>query len=421
MSRPTTTKSPPKRRRTRTKAPGVYRSVSGAYEIQYRDSDGKSVFRVVEGGFEDAKSCRAEIVGKLSRGEPTRQSRATFGELAETVYAGLTGRPATLAHHRWALDSHLLPRFRNRKVADITTDDVARLVAEMSKGVYFAKVDGRLVRKRRETGYSGSTMTSVVKTLGVVLGKAKRRGLIPANPVGDLERSERPTLTTSEKRVLEDAEITKLLDDGGKFRPLIATLIFSGLRIGEALGLRWQDIDPAGFIHVRRQLGRDRKPAEIKTAAGRRDIVLMPQLASVLTTHKVASLHCGDTDYVFPAPDGRGHDHRSAARGIERAVERAELGEGISAHSFRHTFASQLIALGLDPVRVSKQLGHTSASFTSDVYAHEFERARHADDLRDRMADGYGRLLDVNTMSTGGGNKPQPDRAKVASIARVGG
>ena len=413
------TESPPKRR-TRTKAPGVYRSVSGSYEIQYRDSSGKSVFKVVDGGFEDAKAARADIVGKLSRGEHVRHTKATFGEFAETVYAGLTGRPATLAHFRWALDSHLLPRYRNRKLADITTDDVARLVAEMSKGFYFAKVDGRLVRKHRKTGYSGSTTTSVLTTLGAVLGKAKRRGLIPANPVGDLERSERPTLSKREKRVLDDAEITKLLEDGGKFRPLIATLIFSGLRLGEALGLQWQDIGD-GFIHVRRQLGRDRKPAEIKTAAGRRDVVLVPQLASVLKAWKVKSLHSQDGDFVFPAPDGRGHDHRSAAKGIERAVDRAELGDGLSAHSFRHTFASQLIGLGLDPVRVSKQLGHTSAAFTSDVYAHEFERARHADDLRERMADGYGRLLDVNAMSTGGGNKPQSNRAKVASIARVSG
>ncbi len=189
MARPTTTESPPKRR-TRTKAPGVYRSVSGSYEIAYRDSDGRHVFKVVEGGFEDAKAARADIVGKLSRGEPIRNVKATFGEFAETVYEGLTGRPQTLAVHRWALDSHLLPRFRNRKLADITTDDVARLVAEMGRGVRFEKVGGRLVRTRREKGkgYSGSTTSAVVKTLGVVLGKAKRRGLIPANPVADLER-----------------------------------------------------------------------------------------------------------------------------------------------------------------------------------------------------------------------------------------
>ena len=416
MARPTTTESPPKKRRTRTKAPGVYRSVSGSYEIQFRVSSGKSVFKVIEGGFEDAKAARADIVGKLSRGEPIRQTKATFGEFAETVMEGMTGRPRTIEKHRYNLDGHLLPRFRNRKLADITTDDVARLVAEMAKGIHFEKVDGRLVRAKRTTGYAGWTTAGVLSTLSFVLSKATRRGLIPASPLTDLERGERPKKTQAEKRVLDDAEIGKLLEEGGAYRPLIAVLVFSGLRLGEALGLQWQDVGD-GFLHVRRQLGRDRVPAEIKTAAGRRDVVLMPQLASVLTTHKVASLHCGETDFVFPSPDGRGHDHRSVMRGIEKAVDRAELGDGISAHNCRHTFASQLIALGLDPVRVSKQLGHKSAAFTSDFYAHAFEKARHADDLRDRMADGYGRLLDVNTMSTSAYGALQSEPPPVAVIA----
>ena len=405
-------------RRVKTKATGVYRSSSGKYEIAYRDSDGRLIFQVVEGDFATAKAARAEIVGKLSRGEAVRLTKATFGEFAETIVDGMSGRPRTIEKHRYHLNAHLLPRFRNCKLADIATDDVARLVADMAKGVHFVKVDGVFVRAKRETGYAGSTTAGVVSTLGLILGKAKRRGMIPANPVSDLERGERPRLAQTEKRVLDDAEIAKLLEEAGTFRPLIAVLIFSGLRLGEALGLQWQDIGD-GFIHVRRQLGRDRKPAEIKTTAGHRDVVLVPQLASVLNSHKVASLHSQETDYVFAAPRGRGHDHRSAAKGIERAVKRAVLGNGISAHSFRHTFASQLIGLGLDPVRVSKQLGHKSAAFTAATYAHEFERARHADELRARMAEGYGRLLDVNEMSTSARNQAQQESAKLASIARI--
>jgi integrase len=383
------------KRRTRTKAPGVYRSSSGAYEIAYRDSDGRLVFRVIRGGFEDAKAARAEIVGKLSRGEPVRRTKVAFGEFSEAIFGGMSGRPRTLQKHRYHLDKHLLPRFRNRMIGEISTDDVARLIGEMQRGIHFVKVDGRLVRERRDAGYAGWTTSGVVSTLGLILGKAKRRGLIPANPVSDLERGERPKLAQVEKRVLDNTQIEKLLSEAGSFRPLIAVLIFSGLRLGEALGLQWCDIDD-GFLHVRRQLGRDRQAAEIKTEAGRRAVVLMPQLASVLTTHKLASRHSQSGDYVFPAPAGGGRDHRSTSKGIERAVNRAGLGSGISAHSFRHTFASQLIVgLGLDPVRVSRLLGHTSPAFTASTYAHMFEQSRHADELRERMADGYGRLLEV--------------------------
>jgi integrase len=413
-----------RKRRERTKTPGVYRSVSGRYEIAYRDSDGKLVFRVVDGGFEDAKAARAEVVGKLNRGEPVRSNRTTFGEFAETAFAGLTNRPRTIEHHRYNLDRHLLPRFRDRRLGSITTDHVARLVAEMKKGVYFERFEGRLVRCEREGGYAGKTIASAVETLGLVMRKAKRAGLVPANPVVDLERGERPSLRTAERRVLEEAEIEALLANAGDtFRPLVAVLIFAGLRMGEALGLRWGDVDfEAGFLRVRRQLGRDRDTAAIKTDAGRRDVVLMVQLGRVLREHRLGQLRCADGDFVFPAPDGRGRDHRSAARGIERAVARARLGEGVSAHSFRHTFASQLIVgLGLDPVRVAKQLGHTSAGFTASTYAHLFEQARHADELRERMQEGFGRLLDVNRMSTVGRNQAKLDLGETAEIKPIRG
>lgn len=411
----------PKKRRTKTSAPGVYKSCSGRYEIQHYDSDGKNVFQAVPGSFEDAKAARAAIIDKISRGEPVRRSKTTFGEFADTVIETVGGRPRTVQQHRYHLDRHLRPRFQGRRLGEISTDDVARLAADMRKGFYYEKVDGRYVRKQRKGGYAGWTISGTLSTLGVVMRRAKRQGLIPANPVSDLERYERPNLKSSEKRVLSDAEIGKLLDNGGSFRPLLALLIFSGLRIGEALGLKWEDID-AGFVHVRRQLGRDREAGEIKTAAGRRDVVLMPQLASVLAAHRLASLHCSDGDYVFAAADGRGRDHRSTSRGIERAVERAKLGTGVSAHTMRHTFASQLIiGLGLDPVRVSKLLGHSSSAFTCAVYAHLFEQARHADELRERMADGYGRLLDGNKKSTAARNSPKPRRIKVAAISATSG
>ncbi len=116
-----------------------------------------------------------------------------------------------------------------------------------------------------------------------------------------------------------------------------------------------------------------------------------------------------DSSFVFGNPDGRGRDHRSTSRGIERAVQRAGLGDGISAHSFRHTFASILIVgLKYDPVSVSRQLGHKKPSFTQDVYAHLFDRGKHADALREQLEQSFGHLLaDVNGMSTDARNRSQ--------------
>src|SRR5207253_1207253 len=85
------------------------------------------------------------------------------------------------------------------------------------------------------------------------------------------------------------------------------------------------------------------------------------------------------------------------------------------------TFASLLIVgLGLDPVRVSKQLGHANPSITLKVYAHLFEQARHADELRSALGDGFGHLLDGNAVSTGGRNGAQPVSPRTAQLSRIG-
>jgi integrase len=276
----------------------------------------------------------------------------------------------------------------------------------------------------RSRSATAPAIAGALSTLSLVMRKAKKAGLIPANPVQDLERDERPSVGGDEKRILDEAEITRLLRVGDSFRVLLATMIFSGVRIGEALGLTWSDVDfDRGFVRVRYQLDRKRTRVPVKTDAGRRDIVLVPQLAKLLREHRVASPHSRDVDYVFPSPDGRGRDHRSTSRGVERAVARAKLGDGISSHNLRHTFASMLIVgLRLDPVRVAKQLGHTKPSFTEDTYAHLFEQARHADELRDSLDKGFGHLLEMSTaVSTSARNEAQPEPSKEAVVTALRG
>jgi integrase len=255
------------------------------------------------------------------------------------------------------------------------------------------------------------------------MDKAVRAGYAPTNPVRQLNKDERPKIRPAEKRPLDEAEIGQLLRTAGDtFRPLIAFMLFTGVRLGEALGARWQDIDLAeGFVHVRDQLGRDRQRGRVKTEAGRRDVVLIPDLARVLRAHKLKSPFSTPTDYVFAAPDGSPRDHRSTSRGIERAVKRAKI-EGVSAHNFRHTYASLLIVgLGQEAVVVSKQLGHTKASFTQDTYTHMFDKARHAAKLRDDFQKGFGHHLVSTAMSTGGRNEAQDEPVTEASISLISG
>lgn len=124
------------KRRTKTKAPGVYRSVSGNYEIAYRDSDGKLRFKTIGDDFEEAKTERATIVVKLGRGEMVRSTKQTFKEFADDVLEASNKRPRTREKYEYNLRVHLVPRFGRKRLADIRVNDVARMVAEMQRKGY---------------------------------------------------------------------------------------------------------------------------------------------------------------------------------------------------------------------------------------------------------------------------------------------
>ena len=154
-------------------------------------------------------------------------------------------RPRTIEKHRYNLDRHLLPRFEQCKLADITPTDVARVVADMQRA-----------------GFSGWTSHGALTTLSGVMRKAKRDRLI-----AELEHDERPRTETGEKRVLDEGGIGALLGEATTFRTLVAIGVFAGPRIGESLGLVWGDVDfDRGFVCVRYQLDRNRQRVPLKTA-----------------------------------------------------------------------------------------------------------------------------------------------------------
>jgi integrase len=241
--------------------------------------------------------------------------------------------------------------------------------------------------------------------LSRVFAYAVREGLVPLDPVRGLERGERPSVgTTRAKRVLSNDEIVNLIEATPvRYRPLVVTAIFTGLRVGELLGLTWADVDlDRGFIHVRKQLDRQGNRVDPKTEAAVRDIVLLAALAQALREHKRASRHTGDGDFVFATRKGTPEHWRNCVtRGIDKATNTTKMNADpsrpkVTMHTLRHSFASHLIVdLKLDVVRVSRMLGHTRPSITEDIYAHEFEQARHAEDVRAAMeASAFGKLLE---------------------------
>jgi integrase len=287
------------------------------YEITYTDSTGRQRWQVIVGGLREARAVRADIVSKLARGEHVAPSKLALREIAEVWLEGqLHLRRRTLERYETVLRLHILPHLGRRRVAAISEEDVASLIREL-----------------QAKGLSGATIRKTVMVLGRILSHATRRGLIPFNAVARLERGERPRVERREMRVLERHEIGALLDAGdAAHRPLLATAIFCGLRLGELLGLTWADIDfNGGLIYVRQQLDRDGQRVQPKTPHATREVVLMPALARILREHRLSSPFKTEHDPVFASSVGTPMHYRNVSRrGLGVAVKQAGLNRGLS-------------------------------------------------------------------------------------------
>jgi integrase len=230
--------------------------------------------------------------------------------------------------------------------------------------------------------------------LGRVLGTASRRRLIAANPVSQLERSERPKVARAEFPSLDRESVGRLIaSTPQRYRVLVAVSVLLGPRQGEALGLRWQDVDTAaGVLRIRYQLSRGGELVEPKTNAARREVPMPPSLARMLAEHRLASPYSAETDYVFASSVGTPLAVRNIARrGLEAATRRAGLPR-LRWHDLRHIAASALIEQA-SPSYVARVLGHSSPAITLSTYAHVFARVEHEERFRELQEQAFGDVL----------------------------
>jgi integrase len=373
MSASNATPKPKASRRTKSSKPGIYYRLRAdgrrQYEFVYRGAEARQIW---VGGFAtiaDADDARGEVLRRIRKGERVAPVKVKFGEYAEQWLKSQTQlRDSTLARYQWAISTHLVPRFGRLKLAEISDDAIACLIGDM-----------------RQQGYAPATTKAVLGPLSLILGQAVRRGSIGHNAVASLERRERPKGERRVMRILSREDIGALLEaTAAKHRPLIATLIFGGMRVSEALGLAWQDIDlERGQIHVRGQLDhKSRVRAATKTASSMRSVVLMPALGRMLAEHRLGSMFSADNDPVFCSNVGTSMNRDNVRSRILRpAVKRAGLaGQGrpvLRTHDLRHCFASLLIAGGADVVFVASQLGHSNPAVTLSTYSHLFDAHEH--------------------------------------------
>ncbi|HLG51624.1 MAG TPA: site-specific integrase, partial [Chloroflexota bacterium] len=241
----------------------------------------------------------------------------------------------------------------------------------------------QLYREKLQAGLSSTTVNAIHRTLHRALACAVRWGLVARNVCDAVEPPRRRRLTPQTwspeecARFLETARTA-----GSRYYPLFATALATGLRQGELLGLRWQDLDlAAGTLTVQQTLeaaGTAPRFGTPKTPTSRRTVPLPSGLVAILRQWRAQQnaerLLLGpayrDYDLVFTLPGGGPIDHRNLCRrDFARLIVQAGVPR-IRFHDLRHTSATLLLGAGVNLKVISERLGHSSVSVTGDIYAH---------------------------------------------------
>jgi integrase len=338
-------------------------------------------------GVREARRRRDAFAFKLKHRQiaPTAR-RLTVRQLAVEWLADLGAllaagklRPRTLESYRNGIKHHVLPTLGSRLVGSITPDDVVKWH-----------------QAQRRAGAAAWTIHARWVPLRALLGYAARNGKIPANPADLLSRRERPKTGRPKDRFLSTTEIEALVRSAtGIAAVAIPILLFTGLRVSELLGLTWEDIDfERREIHVRFQMSRQGKRVALKTESGKRDVILIDELAHRLRKHRLAAKFSADEHLVIANGVGRTLAYPKLRKAFASARERARFVD-VTPHTCRHTFASILIDQGRDVEFVSQQLGHSSTKTTWDLYVHLFRARKHAEAARRDLDAAFGRMLRV--------------------------
>ena len=266
----------------------------------------------------------------------------------------------------------------------------------------FAQLTIPLVRRFEDTlrkSRSPAMVRKVLGSLSSVLTDAQERGLVAQNVVRSLRsRRGRGKDARADKRqkgklrvgvdIPSPDEIRAIIAHlEGRWRPLLLTAIFAGLRASELRGLRWDDVDlKRKELHIRQRADRYSKMGALKSEAGERTVPIAPVLANTLREWKLTCPK-GEHGLVFPNGIGRIESHANIVnRGLipVQIAARVTASKGVAKytglHSLRHFYASWCINRRVDgglelPLKVVQaRLGHASVQMTADRYGHLFPR-----------------------------------------------
>lgn len=373
----------------RLRGSAVKRS-GGRYQIRVHVGGGRYKSRTVPGATKrELERNWRQFLNELEVGLGLEHGRLTVAAFAEQWLAQIqrTREHATYIRYSGITRQHILPVIGHRRLDRLGHHDAQRCVDELADA-------GKIA--------TAATCRTLLHSLCKL---AVRRGLLSVNPAMELAV---PRAKPREYKILSPTQAQSLLDvcrvgpeHLRQLYPILQLILNTGLRRGEALGLRWRSVDlEARTIDVREQL--KRRPdghdlGDTKTHT-RRLVHLGATTTAMLVEHKrnqdalreALGRAYVDQGFVFTRLDGRARTHGNPIypttlwRWLRDALQRAGL-EGYRLHDLRDTNATLSLEQGVDLVTVSRRLGHTSITMTADRYVHPRDATLR--DAAERMDD----------------------------------
>ena len=312
----------------------------------------------VKGKRTDAERRKRELLTALDGG--------TLGQGVETLEVWLTdwlNSPSTrrdlklrsIEHYEGVSRRHIIPAIGKVKLADV-------------KPVHIQQLYDAILAKGKGSG----TIQTCRQVLKSALDWAMVNGKIQSNPVGYAKMPKRE-INRVNIPDLDDVESILALAYGRDhyLYGAIWLAAYAGMRRGEILGLRWENVDLLnGKIRVCEQRTVSESQGVIterpKSKSSERVIDLDADTVTVLEAHRLAILD--DSGLVFTTPKGLPVHPNLLSRAVAELGR--ELGVKVHLHEFRHFHASLLMSMGLNPAQISERLGHANTAVTLSVYAH---------------------------------------------------